>query len=118
MTYLFFLGHGFGIEADQTNYLLLGDIRARSPIRNYECRRRTDASTSFSCAWARSWRPINGMRFRAAYLNHEVNRWQASSQETRDHYLSDACRSLLAVAPSGNDEVKQIVRGPTSGGAC
>ena len=113
----FFSGHGFGIEADQTNYLLLGDIKSPFAYTQSQMpekdRRNSDIVQlrvgSFLEAYQRDEIPRSGISA------NEIQRKLAERHPKLAIIILDACRSLLAVPPSGTDEVKRIVRGPSSG---
>ena len=106
----FFAGHGFGIEADQTNYLLFGDLKspfsyARSQVSDSE-RRNADL-----------------VRLRvASYLNdyqtNELPRSGVSVSELEERLaerkpgnvvmILDACRSLVTAEGPDTSDRRQI----------
>jgi uncharacterized protein len=113
----FFSGHGFGIEADQTNYLLLGDIKSpfaytQSQMPEKE-RHNSDIVKlrvgSFLDSYQREEIPRSGISAT------EIQRKIAERHPKLAIIILDACRSLVAAAPSENGDVKRIERGSTSG---
>lgn len=113
----FFSGHGFGIESDQTNYLLLGDLK--SPF-----------------AYVRSQMPEkerkNGdvIRLRIpqyldAYQQNEIPKGGISATEVERRIAErnpklvimvlDACRSIVAEGPIDPNDPKRLKRGDASG---
>jgi TPR repeat protein len=113
----FFSGHGFGIEADQTNYLLLGDLK--SPF-----------------AFARAQMPekerknADVIRLRIpslldAYQQNEIPKGGVSATEIEQRIserkpktvimILDACRSLVTAGPADPKDPKRLKRGDDSG---
>lgn len=112
----FFSGHGFGVEADQNNYLLFTDLKspftyARSQLNDPE-RRNPDIVRlripSFLDAYQRTEIPQSGI------AATEIERKIAERNPKTVVMILDACRSLVKseVDPS---EVKLIKRSPDSG---
>jgi hypothetical protein len=115
----FFSGHGFGVEADQTNYLLLGDLNSpfaytRSQLSESE---RKDAAV---------------VRLRAAaaaqleaYQKSEIPRAGVSATEIESRLaerkpktvimILDACRALVRAEEGDASETVRQKRGENSG---
>ena len=113
----FYSGHGFGVEAEQTNYLLLGDLK--SPFA-YTQSQLPDKE--------RSNRDIVQLRvgsYLDAYQRDEIPRSGISTKEIQEKIAAlhprvaivilDACRSLLAPEVSDTGDVKRLKRGADSG---
>jgi len=112
----FFSGHGFGVEADQNNYLLFTDLKSpftytRSQLNDPE-RRNADVVRlripSFVDSYQRTEIPQSGV------AATEIERKIAEKNPKTVIMILDACRSLVKseVDPS---EVKLIKRSPDSG---
>jgi len=113
----FYSGHGFGVEPEQTNYLLLGDLKspfafAQSQLPDKE-RRNTDIVQlrvgSFLEAYQRDEIPRSGMS--ATEIQQKI----AARKPKVALVILDACRSLLAADPAEASEVKRLARGSESG---
>jgi TPR repeat protein len=116
MVLFFFSGHGFGVEADQNNYLLFTELKspftyARSQLNDPE-KRNADVVRlripSFLDAYQRVEIPQSGI------AATEIERKLAEKNPKTVIMILDACRSLVKseVDPS---EVKLIKRSPDSG---
>jgi uncharacterized protein (UPF0335 family) len=112
----FFSGHGFGVEADQNNYLLFADLKspftyARSQLNDPE-RRNADVVRlripSFLESYQRVEIPQSGV------AATEIERKIAERSPKTVIMILDACRSLVKseVDPS---ETRLIKRSPDSG---
>lgn len=113
----FFSGHGFGIEAEQTNYLLLGDLKspfayARSQIPEKD-RRNSDIVrlrvASFLEAYQSSEIPRSGISVT------EIEEKLAARKPKTAIIILDACRSLVTGQGGDRDELKRLRRGAESG---
>jgi len=111
----FFSGHGFGVEADQNNYLLFTDLRspftyARSQLNDPE-RRNADVVRlripSFLESYQRVEIPQSGI------AATEIERKIAERNPKTVVMILDACRSLVKAEDPG--ETKLIKRSPDSG---
>jgi TPR repeat protein/uncharacterized protein (UPF0335 family) len=112
----FFSGHGFGVEADQTNYLLFTDLKSpftytKSQLSEQE-RKNADVVRlripSFLDAYQQSEIP-NGISAT------EVQRRLAERNPKTVIMVLDACRSLVAADLGDSQDAKPIKRGNDSG---
>ncbi|MGA8610969.1 MAG: caspase family protein [Xanthobacteraceae bacterium] len=112
----FFSGHGFGVEADQTNYLLLGDLK--SPF-TYTKNQLSDDDRKnpdivrlkipqYLDAYQQNEIP-NGI---SAY---DIQRQIAEKNPKTVIMILDACRSLVQSEGTESEETKLIKRGAESG---
>lgn len=116
MVLFFFSGHGFGVEADQNNYLLFTDLKspftyARSQLNDPE-RRNADVVRlripSFVDAYQRTEIPQSGI------AATEIERKIAEKNPKTVIMILDACRSLVK-SEADPSEVKLVKRSPDSG---
>ena len=112
----FFSGHGFGVEADQNNYLLFTDLRspftyARSQLNDPE-KRNSDVVRlripSFLDSYQRVEIPQSGV------AATEIERKLAEKNPKTVIMILDACRSLVKYEADPN-EVKLVKRTSDSG---
>jgi len=109
----FFSGHGFGVEADQTNYLLLGDLKSPFTYTKNQLsdddRKNPDVVRlkipQYLDAYQQNEIP-NGI---SAY---DIQRQIAEKNPKTVIMILDACQSL---AQSEGEEIKLIKRGTESG---
>lgn len=113
----FYSGHGFGIERDQTNYLLLGDVNSpfaytQSQLPEKDRRNRDIVQlrvSSYLDAYQRDEIPRSGISTK------EIQDKIAAKQPRVAIIILDACRSLLAPEVDLTGGVKRVKRGPESG---
>jgi TPR repeat protein/uncharacterized protein (UPF0335 family) len=114
--FFFFSGHGFGVEADQTNYLLFTDLKSpftftKTQLTEQE-RKNADIVRlhipSYLDAYQQSEIP-NGISAT------EIQRRLAERNPKIVIMILDACRSLVAADVSDTQEVKPVKRGSDSG---
>jgi TPR repeat protein len=113
----YYSGHGFGIEADQTNYLLLGDIKSpfaytQSQLPDKEQHNREIVQlrvSSYIDSYQRNEIPRSGISTK------EIQEKIAARHPKVAIVILDACRSLLAPEPSADGNVKRLKRGSDSG---
>jgi len=112
----FFSGHGFGVEADQTNYLLFADLKSpftyvRQQITDQD-RRNADIVRlrvpQYLDAYQQNEIP-NGIS------TTEIQRRIAEKNPKTVIMILDACRSLVATDLSGAQDTQLIKRGSESG---
>lgn len=112
----FFSGHGFGVEADQTNYLLFGDLKspytyARDQLSDQD-RKNPDVVRlkipQYLDAYQQNEIP-NGVS------TYEIQRQIAEKNPKTVIMILDACRSLVQSEGAESEEVKLIKRGTESG---
>ena len=112
----FFSGHGFGVEADQTNYLLFSDLK--SPF-NYAKSKLTDQErknpdvvrlriAQYLDAYQQNEIP-NGVSA------NEIQRRIAERNPKTVIMILDACRSLVDSELTSSQEAKVVRRGSESG---
>ena len=111
----YFSGHGFGVEADQTNYLLFADLKspftyAKSQLTDQE-RRNADVVR------------LRIPQFLDAYQKNEIPKGVSESEIERRIaeknpntviMILDACRSLVQ-SDTGSQDAKLVKRGDDSG---
>jgi TPR repeat protein len=111
----FFSGHGFGVEVDQTNYLLLGDLKspfayARSQMPDKD-RKNTDLVRlkvgSYLEEYASKEIPKSGISAL------EIEQKLAERKPKTVIMILDACRSL--VSAEGSESDRRLKRGDDSG---
>jgi TPR repeat protein/uncharacterized protein (UPF0335 family) len=116
IVFFFFSGHGFGVEADQTNYLLFTDLKSpftftKSQLTDQE-RKNADIVRlripAFLDAYQQNEIP-NGISAT------EVQRRLAERNPKTVIMILDACRSLVAADVSDAQDAKPIKRGNDSG---
>lgn len=114
--FFFFSGHGFGVEAEQTNYLLFTDLKspftfAKTQLSEQE-RKNADIVRlripSFLDAYQQSEIP-NGISAT------EIQRRLAEKSPGLVIMVLDACRSLVAADVGDSQELKPVKRGNDSG---
>jgi uncharacterized protein len=114
--FFFFSGHGFGVEADQTNYLLFTDLR--SPF-NFTKTQLSDQERKNADVVR-----LNIPKFLDAYQQSEIPNGISASEIQRRLaernpktviMVLDACRSLVAADLSDAQDSKPIKRGNDSG---
>ena len=112
----YFSGHGFGIEADQTNYLLFADLKspfsyAKSQMSDQD-RRNPDVVR------------LRISQYLDAYQTNEITKGVSANEIQRRIaeknpkvviMILDACRSLVQSDAPGGQEVKLVKRGDDSG---
>jgi TPR repeat protein len=112
----YFSGHGFGVEADQTNYLLFTDLKSpftytKSQLTEQE-RKNPDVVRlkipEFLDAYQRNEIP-NGVSA------NEIERRIAEKNPKTVIMILDACRSLVQNDVSESQEIKLVKRGNDSG---
>jgi TPR repeat protein len=112
----FFSGHGFGVEAEQTNYLLFTDLKSpftftKSQLTEQE-RKNADVVRlripAFLDAYQQSEIP-NGISAT------EIQRRLAERNPRTVILILDACRSLVAADVSDAQDAKPVKRGNDSG---
>ncbi|MGO9327126.1 MAG: caspase family protein [Steroidobacteraceae bacterium] len=111
----YFSGHGFGVEADQTNYLLFGDLKSpftytKSQLSDEERRNRDLQNLvllkipQYLDAYQRNEIP-NGISA------NEIQRRIAEKNPKTVIMILDACRSLVRNDAGETDEIKIVKRG-------
>jgi TPR repeat protein/uncharacterized protein (UPF0335 family) len=114
--FFFFSGHGFGVEADQTNYLLFTDLKSpftytKTQLSEQE-RKNADIVRlripAFLDGYQQSEIP-NGISAT------EVQRRLAERNPKTVIMVLDACRSLVAADVSDSQDAKPVKRGNDSG---
>jgi TPR repeat protein/uncharacterized protein (UPF0335 family) len=112
----YFSGHGFGVEADQTNYLLFGDLKSpyaftKSRLSDQE-RRNADVVrlkiAQYLDEYQKSEIP-NGVSA------NEIQRRIAERNPKTVIMILDACRSLVQSDASDAQQIKLVKRGDDSG---
>jgi TPR repeat protein len=112
----YFSGHGFGVEADQTNYLLFGDLKSpyaftKSRLSDQE-RRNADVVrlkiAQYLDEYQKSEIP-NGVSA------NEIERRIAEKNPKTVIMILDACRSLVQSDASDAQQIKLVKRGDDSG---
>lgn len=112
----FFSGHGFGVEADQTNYLLFADLKSpfaytKSLLTDQE-RKNTDVVrlkiSQYLDAYQKNEIP-NGVSA------NEIERRIAEKNPKTVIMILDACRSLVQNDISDAQQIKLVKRGDDSG---
>jgi len=112
----YFSGHGFGVEADQTNYLLFGDLKSpyaftKSRLSDQE-RRSADVVrlkiAQYLDEYQKSEIP-NGVSA------NEIQRRIAEKNPKTVIMILDACRSLVQSDASDAQQIKLVKRGDDSG---
>jgi uncharacterized protein len=112
----YFSGHGFGVEADQTNYLLFTDLKspfnyAKSQLTDQE-RRNADVVRlripQFLDAYQKNEIP-------KGVSENEIERRIAEKNPNSVIMILDACRSLVQSDVAGSQDVKLVKRGDDSG---
>jgi TPR repeat protein len=112
----YFSGHGFGVEADQTNYLLLGDLKSpyaftKSRLSDQE-RRNADVVrlkiAQYLDEYQKSEIP-NGVSA------NEIERRIAEKNPKTVIMILDACRSLVQSDAADAQQIKLVKRGEDSG---
>ena len=112
----YFSGHGFGVEADQTNYLLFGDLKSpyaftKSRLSDQE-RRNADVVrlkiAQYLDEYQKSEIP-NGVSA------NEIQRRIAEKNPKTVIMILDACRSLVQSDASDAQQIKLVKRGDDSG---
>ncbi len=112
----YFSGHGFGVEADQTNYLLLGDLKSpyaftKSRLSDQE-RRNADVVrlkiAQYLDEYQKSEIP-NGVSAK------EIERRIAEKNPKTVIMILDACRSLVQSDAADAQQIKLVKRGDDSG---
>jgi TPR repeat protein/uncharacterized protein (UPF0335 family) len=112
----YFSGHGFGVEADQTNYLLFTDLKSpfaytKSQLTDQE-RRNPDVVrlkiTQYLDAYQKNEIP-NGVSA------NEIERRIAEKNPKTVIVILDACRSLVQNDVSDSQQIKLVRRGDESG---
>jgi TPR repeat protein len=112
----YFSGHGFGVEADQTNYLLFGDLKSpyaftKSRLSDQE-RRSADVVrlkiAQYLDEYQKSEIP-NGVSA------NEIQRRLAEKNPKTVIMILDACRSLVQSDASDAQQIKLVKRGDDSG---
>jgi uncharacterized protein (UPF0335 family) len=112
----YFSGHGFGVEADQTNYLLFADLKspfsyAKSQLTDQE-RKNPDVVR------------LRVAQYLDAYQTNEIPKGVSANEIERRIaeknpkvviMILDACRSLVQTDAAGAQEVKLVKRGDDSG---
>jgi uncharacterized protein len=112
----YFSGHGFGVEADQTNYLLFGDLKspftyAKSQLSDQE-RRNPDVVRLRISSYLDAYQTNEIPKGVSA---GEIERRIAEKNPKVVIMILDACRSLVQTDASGAQEVKPVKRGDDSG---
>src|SRR5271170_4496700 len=112
----YFSGHGFGVEADQTNYLLFADLK--SPF-TYTKSQLTDQDRNKPDVVR-----LRISQYLDAYQTNEIPKGVSANEIERRIadknpkvviMILDACRSLVQTDPSGAQDVKLVKRGDDSG---
>jgi len=113
----FFSGHGFGVEADQTNYLLLGDVKSPFAFTQSQISEKERPSADII--------NLRVPSYIEKYQTTEIPRAGLSASEILDKInarkpkkavvILDACRSLLATDVADANNPKIVRRGPDSG---
>ncbi|MGB6543435.1 MAG: caspase family protein [Xanthobacteraceae bacterium] len=112
----YFSGHGFGVEADQTNYLLFGDLKSpyaftKSRLSDQE-RRNADVVrlkiAQYLDEYQKSEIP-NGVSA------NEIQRRIAEKNPKTVIMILDACRSLVQSDAADAQQIKLVKRGDDSG---
>jgi TPR repeat protein/uncharacterized protein (UPF0335 family) len=112
----YFSGHGFGIEADQTNYLLFADLKspfsyAKSQMSDQD-RRNPDVVR------------LRIPQYLDAYQSNEITKGVSANEIQRRIaeknpkvviMILDACRSLVQSDAAGGQEARLVKRGDDSG---
>jgi hypothetical protein len=112
----YFSGHGFGVEADQTNYLLFADLKspfsyAKSQLTDQE-RKNPDVVR------------LRVAQYLDAYQTNEIPKGVSANEIERRIaeknpkvviMILDACRSLVQTDAAGAQDVKLVKRGDDSG---
>jgi len=114
--FFFFSGHGFGVEADQTNYLLFTDLKSPFTFTKTQLveqeRKNADIVRlripSFLDAYQQSEIP-NGISAT------EIQRRLAEKSPGIVIMVLDACRSLVAADVGDSQDLKPVKRGSDSG---
>jgi TPR repeat protein/uncharacterized protein (UPF0335 family) len=112
----FFSGHGFGVEADQTNYLLLGDLKSPFTYTKNQLsdddRKNPDVVrlkiSQYLDAYQQNEIP-NGISV------YDIQRQIAEKNPKTVIMILDACRSLVQNEGTESEETKLIKRGTESG---
>jgi TPR repeat protein len=112
----FFSGHGFGVEADQTNYLLLGDLKSPFTYTKNQLsdddRKNADIVRlkipQYLDAYQQNEIP-NGVS------SYDIQRQIAEKNPKTVIMILDACRSLVQSEGNESEETKLIKRGADSG---
>jgi TPR repeat protein/uncharacterized protein (UPF0335 family) len=112
----YFSGHGFGVESDQTNYLLFGDLKSpftytKSQLSDQD-RRNQDVVR------------VRIPQYLDAYQTNEITKGVSASEIERRIaeknpkvviMILDACRSLVQSDATGAQDIKLVKRGDDSG---
>ena len=114
--FFYFSGHGFGVEAEQNNYLLFTELKspfafARSQMSEQE-RRNSDVVRlripNYLEAYNRDEIPLSGVS------TAEIERKLSEKKPKTVIMILDACRSLVKAETDG-DDANQFRRGGSSG---
>jgi uncharacterized protein (UPF0335 family) len=112
----FFSGHGFGVEADQTNYLLFSDLK--SPF-NYAKSKLTDQERKnpdvVRLRIARYLDEYQQNEIPNGVSANEIQRRIAERNPKTVIMILDACRSLVESEASNASDTRVIRRGAESG---
>jgi TPR repeat protein/uncharacterized protein (UPF0335 family) len=112
----YFSGHGFGVEADQTNYLLFADLKspftyAKSQMSDQD-RKNPDVVR------------LRISQYLDAYQSNEITKGVSANEIQRRIaeknpkiviMILDACRSLVQTDAAGAQDIKLVKRGDDSG---
>ena len=112
----YFSGHGFGVEADQTNYLLFGDLKspfayAKSQLSDQE-RKNPDVVRLKIAQYLDDYQRNEIPKGVSA---NEIQRRIAEKNPKTVIVILDACRSLVQADVSDAQQVKLVKRGDDSG---
>ncbi len=112
----YFSGHGFGVEADQTNYLLFGDLKspftyAKSQLTDQE-RKNPDVVRLRVAQYLDAYQTNEIPKGVSA---NEIERRIAEKNPKTVIMILDACRSLVQTDAAGAQDLKLVKRGDDSG---
>jgi TPR repeat protein/uncharacterized protein (UPF0335 family) len=112
----YFSGHGFGVEADQTNYLLFGDLKspfayAKSQLSDQE-RKNPDVVRLKIAQYLDDYQRNEIPKGVSA---NEIQRRIGEKNPKTVIVILDACRSLVQADASDTQQVKLVKRGDESG---
>jgi len=112
----YFSGHGFGVEADQTNYLLFGDLKspfayAKSQLTDQE-RKNPDVVRLKIAQYLDDYQRNEIPKGVSA---NEIQRRIAEKNPKTVIIILDACRSLVQTDATEAQQVKLVKRGDDSG---
>lgn len=111
----FFSGHGFGIEADQTNYLLLADLKSPFAYAKAQMPEKEQKNNDII--------RLKVPSILEAYQQQEIPKGGVSATEIEKKLaerkpkfvvmILDACRTLVSTGVMDSSDAKQIKRGET-----